>query len=225
MMQSYLIVGAKSNALPVPLADLKAHLPVFGSNDDTRLTALEWAAVDWIERQTNRYLVTTTVTEVFERFPTVWERQAGGNMMTPWNPYPFTNSAIGMPYNWGRWQRVELSRSPVQSITSLTYFDSNNVQQTLLPTTDYWSVLPTDRPAFIQPVKVWPLAYYRPDAVSLTYTAGYSVLPGALNAAIKLLVGAFNENREDYVIGNGQLSQVPIGVQALIESVQTGGYW
>jgi hypothetical protein len=224
MQPSYLIVGAKSSTLPVPLAELKAHLSISGTSDDARITALEWAAVDFVERQLNRYLVTTSVTEVYQRFPLIWDRQAGynGNL---WNPWPFTNTPSGMPFDWGRWQKLELSRSPVNSITSLSYYDTNNVLQTLTQNTDYYALLPTDRPGFIQPITAWPFANYRPDAVQLVYNAGYSVLPGVLNAAVKLLVGAWNENREDFLSNATMIPSVPIGVDAMIQSIATGGYY
>lgn len=220
--QSYLIVGAASTSLPVALSELKAHLNIIGTNDDARLTALQWGAVDWIERQTDRSLVTTAFTEVFSQWPTWWNNQPGQYQI----PYlPIRNTPTGLPQYWGQVQRVTLSRSPVASITSLGYYDVNNTSQALTAGTDYYLVNPTDRPAFLQPVSVWPIAYYRPDSVQIQYSAGYSPLPGVLNAAIKLLVGAWNENREDFNSSANMIPSTPIGVQAMINSIVTGRYF
>lgn len=85
---------------------------------------------------------------------------------------------------------------PVQSITSIKYYDTDNVQQTLTV---------TDYPLFdgnLKPLRgvTWPTAYDRPDAYEITFVAGYGapsdVPPGIIQAAL-LLVGHYFETRED----------------------------
>jgi hypothetical protein len=210
------------STLPVSLVELKAHLSIFGSNDDARLTALEWGAVDWIERQLNRFLSPTTVVECWPRFPTVFMNGEWYGYSLPFWPYPLMQTPAGLPWRWGEMQRMEFSRSPVNSLTSLSFYDVNNALQTLTVNTDYYLLTPAQRPGFVQPVQVWPVPFYRPDAVKATYVAGYSALPGCLNACVKLLVGAFNENREDFNVQS--TACVPIGVQALLASVATGSF-
>jgi hypothetical protein len=220
-----------TSTLPVSLTDLKAHLSISGTNDDSRLTMLEWAAVDYIERQTARCLVPTTGTEISDHFPTWYKRSYSAGFEFPYLVYPFLmETPTGMPWNWGRIMRIELLKSPVTSINSVTYYDINNNLQTLVEGTDYYVVMPTDRPAFLQPVQVWPIPYFRPDAVQISYSCGYTVpadgsgnLPYVIDAAIKLLVGAWNENREDFNVN--VYDKIPIGVEALLESISTGGYF
>ena len=228
-MQSYITIGTKSSTLPVSLTDLKAQLPVTGSTDDTRLTKLEWKAVDFIERQLNRCLVTTSITETYPRFPSYWDRpgmsQFVGSYGSPYLPFPLLNTPSGVPMYWQQMQRITFHRSPVQSITSVSYYDANNALQTLTSGTDFYACLPTEKPAFIEPLTVFPISYYRTDAVSLIYSAGYSTLPPALDEAICLLVGAWIENREDFLAMPTMFPSVPIGVQALIQSCSTGDYY
>lgn len=232
-MQSYLIQNSRDTSnLPVALADLKAHLSIYGTNDDDRLTALEWSAVDFIERQTNRDLIPTTWTQYSDHFPTWYRRSMWDGFSYPFFVYPYlAETPYGMPLGWGRIQRVEMDRSPVTAVTNVQYYDINNTLQSLTEGTDYWELFPTKRPAFIQPVQVWPIpTNLRPDAVQISFSSGWTVsgdnptIPSVCLIAIKLLVAAWNENRQDFDT-NGTPQSIPIGVKAMLQSISTGGYY
>ncbi len=101
---------------------------------------------------------------------------------------------------------IETRRAPIASITSLTYYDETNTQQTLVEGTDYYALLPYKAPAVLTPIGTgadlwidWPTEYrYRPDCVQLTYSAGWSTSdnvwlgPPLAQHAIKLLVEWMN---------------------------------
>jgi uncharacterized phiE125 gp8 family phage protein len=113
---------------------------------------------------------------------------------------------------------LQLSLMPVSTIDSITYYDSDNVQQTL-SAGDYtvhdgfsFSYVKLDTDAS------WPSTYERDDAVTVTYTGGYgaagSDVPAAIRHAGKLLIGHYYENRE--AVGTVSFSTLPMAVQSLL---------
>jgi len=88
---------------------------------------------------------------------------------------------------------------PIQSITSIVYYDENNVQQTL--SSSLYSLNPTEREIYLNWNESWPLTYIRWDAVTITYVAGNSNLssvPAIAKQAILLLIAYYHYgNRGD----------------------------
>jgi len=90
-----------------------------------------------------------------------------------------------------------LSR-PLQSVTSITYFDDGNDLQTL--SSDVYSLDAEARSVRLKFDKVWPSTYTRWDAVAITYVAGYAarnLVPSVAKQAMLLLVGYYFEQRGD----------------------------
>jgi len=119
--------------------------------------------------------------------------------------------------DFGSFACLRLPLGPVASISALTYFDAaNNAQQTL--STDVYELRTDARGPYVglKPNQSWPGLYSRPDAVSVTFVAGTaaSAVPASIKAAILLLVSHWNENRE--AVTGGAMSQLPLGVSALI---------
>lgn len=111
---------------------------------------------------------------------------------------------------------LRLAVGPVASVTSVTYYDTDNVQQTLANTV---YALRNDAQGARLDLKVdqvWPAYYARADAVSVTYVAGTAAadVPASIKAAILLLVSHWNENRE--AVTDGAMSALPLGVDRLI---------
>lgn len=124
----------------------------------------------------------------------------------------------------GEWQ--ELPRPPLQSVTAVTYYDANEVSQTYAASNYYvdtfrrpgllWLAAAADRP---------PLAT-RPDAVTITYVAGYSSaanLPQRAKRAILLLVGHWYLNREAVLTGINS-KQIELAYSSLIDSLRPAAY-
>ena len=99
---------------------------------------------------------------------------------------------------------MELPLGPVQSVTSIKYYDtaSPSVLQTLAST-----VYAVNKNCITRTYgQSWESVAYRPDAVQITYQTGYSDLaspedtiasiPQAVVVAILLLIGDYYENRE-----------------------------
>lgn len=115
---------------------------------------------------------------------------------------------------------LTLPFGPVQSVSSITYYDDNDDSQTL-SSNDYW----VDTDSKIPRVVIknnWPSTYDRPNAVTVTYVCGYgasaSTVPSQLRKAILLLVGHFYENRQNVIVSGSPTGvvEIPFGVEALI---------
>lgn len=97
---------------------------------------------------------------------------------------------------------IEIPNPPLQSISTVQYYDSSGVLQTI--DSENYFVADKSAPAFIIPVNSysWPSTQVgRPQSVIVTYVAGYGdepvSVPYPIKQAIKLIVGYFYENREN----------------------------
>ncbi len=95
---------------------------------------------------------------------------------------------------------MRLPLAPLQSVTSVTYYDGDNAQQTLA--TSVYGVHTDSRGPFVELLygQAWPTIYPRRDAVSVTFVVGYGAtadsVPARLKAAIRLHVAHLYETRE-----------------------------
>lgn len=157
---------------PVTLAELKAAARVDIPDDDVYIASLGVAARRLIERTWDCALVSQTLLLAIDRFPT-----AG-------NPY------LWQQYSWGYWgdripmtalsgawwpdrAAVHVPRPPLQSVVSLQYYDPAGNLQTADPST--YQVDTLRRPGRIMPAvgQYWPYLQQRPDAVQITFLAGF----------------------------------------------------
>lgn len=106
---------------------------------------------------------------------------------------------------------VSLPIAPVSAITAYTYYDADNVLQTG-STGDLSLFADEDRP-WLRPVTAWPGTYDRPDAVTLTLTAGMTTIPETMKHAMLMLIEHWNGNRAS--VADGQMREVPHAVEWL----------
>jgi uncharacterized phiE125 gp8 family phage protein len=170
----------------VTVDEAKDHLRLATSADDAQLEAMIAAATAYVEGETARHLLTTELRLVLDCFPCV----------------------------------VEIPRAPIQSIDEIRYLDFNGTQ-TVLATTDYRVGL-NSLPARITPsyaAGAWPTVQSVIEAVEIDLTAGYgddpADVPSDLLHAIKLLVAAMYEHREDFVVGT-ITAPIPLAAARLI---------
>lgn len=119
-----------------------------------------------------------------------------------------------------------LPRAPLQSVTSLKYYDGNGVQQT-------WSsanyvVDATSEPGRIVPTygTVFPTLQPRPGNIEIIYVAGYASVyqvPQPIKQAILLLAAHLYEFREPVVSGT-IVSAVPMSIDSLLGMNSVGAY-
>lgn len=119
--------------------------------------------------------------------------------------------------------KMRLPLRPVASITSVTYFDGDNAEQTLA--TSVYDIFTDAAGSYVglKPDQDWPSAYARPDAVSVAYVAGVAsdAVPQPIKQAILLMVGHWYANRE--AVAEGQMRDVPMAVDALLRPYRSVG--
>lgn len=109
---------------------------------------------------------------------------------------------------------------PVQSITSITYLDTEGVTQTIDPTSYHTDF---DRhPALVAFIKPRPTDVARvPGAVKVTFVCGYGSpeeTPAKARHACRLMVGEWFKNRE--ASSEANLSEPPIGVTRILNQIR-----
>lgn len=113
---------------------------------------------------------------------------------------------------------IYLPRPPALALSSFTYVDPDGATQTL--TSDDYQLDVAADPGTLEPAygESWPATRDQPNAVSITYTAGFgdaAAVPADLKHALKLLIGHWSENREAVVTGT-IATELPLAVQALV---------
>lgn len=98
---------------------------------------------------------------------------------------------------------LTLPKSPVQSVTSITYTDTNGALQTMA-SSDYL-VDTSSEPGRITPAfgLVWPIARYQMGAVKVRFIAGYgdaSAVPEAIKSWMLMRIATAWENRTSLVV-------------------------
>lgn len=173
-MRGHYKVTTPPTAEPITLAEAKAHLRVDFTDDDSLITALIGAARATAEEFTNRAIMPQTLEHVLHMFP--W--------CTPRNHFA----------------SIRLFRSPFAAFTSLAYFDTDNQPKDIAEAD--LIIVGTAEPATICPKldDRWPEVAHRPDAITITYQAGYAnaaAVPKPIKQAMLLMIGAWYERRED----------------------------
>lgn len=97
------------------------------------------------------------------------------------------------------WQDIiELLVNPVQSITSIKYYDEDDALQTLTATDfilDDFSI--PNR--LVKDVDITlPTLKDKPNAIEITFVAGYTTIPEQLRTWIKVVTSTFYESREEF---------------------------
>lgn len=161
---------------PITQTDAKNWLKVDTTADDDLITSLIAATREHIEAMTGLALFTQTVQEKLNWWP---------EFDSVTNPF----------------QAFNLLRYPVQSITSITYLDSDGNSQTFAAenyvlnntTGNFASIgLAAD--------KSWPSIRNQLGAITVNYIAGWATvgeIPEDLKIALKLLLAYFYERRAD----------------------------
>lgn len=104
---------------------------------------------------------------------------------------------------------MALTIAPVQSVTSVQYYDAAGSLQTLSGSAYFLDTV--NEPSWVvrNADVSWPDTSDRINAVIVEYVAGYATTPPAIKHAILLMVGQLYENRES--------PDVPRAVEALLQ--------
>jgi hypothetical protein len=228
--------AGNSLATPAFLDDIKSHLGITGTQDDARLTSLIDLATEYIERETGVVLRTTSFIEVRPEFPSI------SNLpLATWYPlgtYPFL--FYPTTRTWQDKLAIQLARYPVSRVDEVRYWTIGGSppanQDVIWSPSFYYVMTPPKSPALIYPYTMdsYPqLPIIRPDNVRIRYTCGWGApdaeqpdlpdCPAAGVHAIRLLVGAWNENREAETTVTTR--QLELGVDRLLDQLKTPLYW
>jgi uncharacterized phiE125 gp8 family phage protein len=111
--------------------------------------------------------------------------------------------------------------APLQSVTSVKYYDTSGVQQTLSASTYQVDTFSEPGRILLAPNQVWPSVQAgRALAVEVLYVVGWTSadnIPADILEAIYLRVGTRHAFREDVIAGSGiTVASLPDGVEALL---------
>jgi uncharacterized phiE125 gp8 family phage protein len=174
----------------IATADAKVHLRVDFDDDDAFIAGLVQAATDHLDAE-HGILGRALITQRWQ-------------LTMP--KFPADN-------------HIDLPVGRVQQVSSVTYYDTDNAQQTLA--NDQFRLIVNDESAIMELVEgaSWPNTYARSDAIAIQYDAGYgdtsADVPQAIRAAAMMLVGHWYENREAVVTGT-IATTLPLAAKTLL---------
>lgn len=185
---------------PVTLAEAKAHLRVDVSDDDALISAIIRSAREFCEQYLDRSLVHTQWTMRLDRFP------------------PSSIQPIELP-------RPPMARAGTTTTTVVTY--TLETQGTATLSTATYRVDRNATPGTIKPLyaQTWPPHLMDDNTISITWWGGYGAdgtsVPAAIKSAMMMLVSHLYEHRTAVAPG---MSEVPLGVKALLDAHRWGSY-
>ena len=155
----------------ITAAELKAHLRIDHTYDDDTVTALQAAVSAFLDGR-DGYLNRAVCTQTWA-----------------WRLSRFPVST-----------ELHLPLPPLQSVTSVQYYDTDEVLQTF-DSTSYYTYAQC-QPGYIKLKQTysWPSTYDRDDAVIVTFVAGHgspSSIPKPIKQAALMLCGHMYANRGD----------------------------
>ncbi len=132
---------------------------------------------------------------------------------------------------WAEWlgpnqSTVYLSLGPVQSVSSIKYYDTDGNLQTA--TLADFNIFGTPNRISIAPKtsKAWPITQTRDDAIKIEYVIGYgstsASVPQTVRHALLMLVSHWYENRE--ASSEKQMMNLPYGFAEMIGSERNHWY-
>ena len=160
---------------PFLLADAKLHLKVLTTNEDALITDMITAAREEVEKYCNISLVEQTIEESFPCFP--------------------------VAENYNMLSSLWLSVSPLISIDSISYIDTDGVSQPLATTVYDLDDKQKPGKVTLKFNQTWPATAKIENAVTVTYKAGFGAtaadVPQSIKQAMLLMLGNWFEKRED----------------------------
>jgi uncharacterized phiE125 gp8 family phage protein len=177
---------------PLSLTEVKAHLRVDGTDQDSVIQMYLDAATAYVDGEwgyLGRALVTQTWRLTIDTFPCA---------------------------------EIKIPLPPLQSISSVGYFDSAGDFQTLAEDVDYF-VDDQSEPGWITPMTTWPTTLDAINSVRIEFIAGYAGtssppsltenIPAAIKQGMLLLITDWMEHRQNILTEN--INGLPFGTTAL----------
>ena len=195
---------------PIALADMMNFSRIDSDADVITMATMITAARQEAEKITRRQLITATWELRLDKFP-----------------YSDLGYTSGSLHNYGRGirnelipgrghtQAIYLPMPPLQSVITVKYLDTANIERTLVENTDYLIDIYSE-PARITPNYgyVWPPTYLVMNAVRIQFIAGYgdddTDVPESIRSWIKAMAGTLYENRETVFVAPNTVNMVKL---------------
>jgi len=182
---------------PITLTELKAHLRITGTAEDTLLTDYIETARIMVEDITGRKLINQTLVGYTDSFSSDNNGQVKGEW---WSGVRvgtyFTHILNGKTF-------IELDWTPISSITSV-YTVDDDASETLYASTNYYlDNFDNDMKSriYLTENAEIPTGLRCQNAIKITYVAGYGAtaasVPMSLNHAVKLMAAEIYNKRGD----------------------------
>lgn len=178
---------------------LGVQAPTTNTTLDPLLLRFIKTARGMAEQELHRYLITQTLDMYLDWFP----------------QWGMTGVGIGLP--------------PIQSVTAITYFDGDGVEQTLAA--DQYTVNAAVIPARITPAYnlSWPSTREQMQAVKIRFVAGYGSaadVPACIKDWMLFKINTMWNTRTQFTISTGRaaLTQIPdTYIDSILDSERVGG--
>lgn len=114
---------------------------------------------------------------------------------------------------------INVPLPPCRALTNVAYLDGSGGQQTLDPSAYVVRGIGNPDGATIHRASgaIWPAVWSYPGAVSITFTAGYGLIPEPIRQAILAHVATLYSQRESGIITTGQVHDFGPAAMDLIE--------
>lgn len=197
MARSAYIAAANTDAINTTV-EAKAHLRVDFTDDDTYINSLCLAAKETIENYCNLKLMDTDIVQYCD----IWEE---------------TKNLYFSP---------TLNSGDV-SVTSITYYDSDNAQQTWASTEYIVNKYAAPAEIALEINKTYPSISGRVGGIAVSYSVGTTAsadIPDQLKQAALILIGNMYENRQEIIVGRS-VGSIPMTARYLMNpyKIQTLG--
>ena len=183
---------------PITLAQVTAHVRVDSTDDQEYIADLIAVGREYVDSLTGRVSVQCT-----------WKVTAAS-----WDALMEESC-----------DTAKLYRTPLVSVSSVKYYAPDAANLTTMPTTDY-RVVTGYEPGVIQFIEDLPSVHERPDAIQITFVAGYEYdqTPAILKHAVKMVVANLYENRVPVITGT-IATELPQSLNNLIQNQRVGGWF
>lgn len=179
----------------VSLTELKTHIRVDGTADDTALTIMLRSVIKHVEAITDKKLVTQTWDIYFDDFPSTrsddwWDGEKEGAI-----------SSLRKPGKY-----LELPFGPLQSVSSIVSIDEDNTEHTFETTNWQADTIGPVPQIALKTGGAWPATVLRPlNGVKIRGVFGYgaaAAIPQDIKQAILMCGAHLYENRGDAEAGD-----------------------
>lgn len=206
----------------ITLEELKSHLRVTHSTEDTYIASLERTAVGLVQRYISKRMLS--------RQMIMWVDMPPG--FGPGGDYWWPQSLDQLLGTSSAFRWIELMTTPLASFTSFQYVDLDNVAYTFDASNYYVDSADPDQPArvVLNIGSIWPTNTRYIKSLKFTYVVGYgaaaSNVPEALKWATRLVVAALWSNRGDNLDQPIDILQLPT-IKAILDQyrlLRLGGF-